>query len=125
MKSKIFIQCFAIQIFIVTIYTEKSLIYAESEHDVAITGQGTIDGQGQEFSGPYLKRPYGIRFVTCTDVRVENVTLRNSAMWMQHYLACDRVTIRGIKVWNQAVSEIVHESGILKKILVSLKLTNF
>lgn len=84
------------------IYTEKSLIYAESEHDVAITGQGTIDGQGQEFSGPYLKRPYGIRFVTCTDVRVENVTLRNSAMWMQHYLACDRVTIRGIKVWNHS-----------------------
>ena len=29
---------------------------------------------------------------------VEDVHLRNSAMWMQHYLACDRVRIHGVQV---------------------------
>ena len=27
-------------------------------------------------------------------------SLENSAMWMQHHLACDRVLIEDIKVWN-------------------------
>ena len=31
---------------------------------------------------------------------VEDVHLRNSAMWMQHYLACDRVRIHGVQVSN-------------------------
>ncbi len=31
---------------------------------------------------------------------VEDVHLQNSAMWMQHYLACDHVHIRGIRVSN-------------------------
>ena len=83
-------------------YTERSLIYAENLSHIGIQGKGTIDGQGAAFSGPYKVRPYGLRFVTCTDVRVEGVTLRNSPMWMQHYLACERVTIRGITVWNHA-----------------------
>ena len=29
------------------------------------------------------------------------MTLRNSGCWMQHYLACDRLQIRGIKVFNR------------------------
>ena len=38
--------------------------------------------------------------MNCRDVRVEGLRLQNSAMWMQHYLACERVTVRGIRVWN-------------------------
>ena len=34
-------------------------------------------------------------------MRICDVTLRNSGCWMQHYLACDRVHIRGIKVFNR------------------------
>ena len=81
-------------------YTVRSLIYGENLTNIAITGKGTIDGQGKYFKGSQKVRPYGIRFITCQNVQVENVTLMNSAMWMQHYLACDNVTIRGIKVWN-------------------------
>ena len=32
---------------------------------------------------------------------MSDVTLRNSGCWMQHYLACDRVQISGIKVFNR------------------------
>jgi polygalacturonase len=79
-------------------YTDKSLIYAEKAERIAITGGGTIDGQGASFEGPYKVRPYMIRIIECKNVTVENVTIRNSPMWVQHYLACDDVRITGVTV---------------------------
>jgi polygalacturonase len=79
-------------------YTDKSLIYGENLERIAITGSGTIDGQGESFKGPYKVRPYMIRFSQCRNVTVKDVTLRNSPMWVQHYLACDDVRITGITV---------------------------
>lgn len=81
-------------------YTNKSLIYGENLENIGITGKGTFDGQGKHFEGAHKVRPFGIRLIKCTQVTVEDLTLRNSAMWMQHYLACDDVTIRNITVWN-------------------------
>jgi polygalacturonase len=79
-------------------YTDKSLIYGEKLERIAITGRGILDGQGAAFQGPYKVRPYMIRFIECRDVAVEGVTIRNSPMWVQHYLACDDVRISGITV---------------------------
>jgi hypothetical protein len=79
-------------------YTDKSLIYGEKVERLAITGRGVIDGQGAAFNGPYKVRPYTIRFIECRDIAVEGVTIRNSPMWVQHYLACDDVRISGITV---------------------------
>jgi len=79
-------------------YTDKSLIYAEKAERIAITGRGIIDGQGALFHGPYKVRPYVVRFVECKDVVVQGVTMRNSPMWVQHYLACDDVRIDGVVV---------------------------
>ncbi|MCX5684815.1 MAG: glycoside hydrolase family 28 protein, partial [Planctomycetota bacterium] len=82
-------------------YVNRSLIAGEGLQRVAIVGQGTIDGNGGAFRfKDYLTRPYVIRLVGCSDVLVEGVTLRNSPMWMQHYMACDRVTIRGVTAFN-------------------------
>ena len=84
-------------------YVKQSLIAGENLHNVAIRGRGTIDGQGTKFrfrGNAYKRRPYTIRLVGCRDVLVEDVHLRNSAMWMQHYLACDRVRIHGVQVSN-------------------------
>jgi len=33
---------------------------------------------------------------------VENLTLRNSAFWMQRYFSCDHVRLSGLTVWNHA-----------------------
>lgn len=79
-------------------YTERSLLYAEKARNIAITGLGRIDGQGKAFVGPYKVRPYMIRIIECTGVAIADVTMEMSAMWVQHYLACDNVNIRGIRV---------------------------
>lgn len=82
-------------------YVRQALIAGEDLQRIAIRGRGTIDGQGAAFHWKeYENRPYLIRFVGCRDVLVEGITLQNSAMWMEHYLACDRVTIRGVRVFN-------------------------
>ena len=65
-------------------YTDKSLIYGENVERIAITGSGTIDGQGASFEGPYKVRPYIIRFIQCRNVTVKDVTIKNSPMWVQH-----------------------------------------
>jgi polygalacturonase len=82
-------------------YTDKSLIYAEKVERIAIIGRGTIDGQGASFKGPYKVRPYTIRFIECRNVTVQDITLRNSPMWMQHYMACDDVRISGVTVHSR------------------------
>ncbi len=79
-------------------YTEKSLIYAENVEEVAIEGRGAIDGQGAAFEGPYKVRPYMMRFIECRRVAIEGVRILDSPMWVQHYLGCEDVAIRGITV---------------------------
>lgn len=82
------------------------LVYADGASNVVIDGYGTIDGRGGSFrkltwNDEGITRPHLLRFVCCTDVTVKDVTLRNSGCWMQHYLACDRLRIDGIKVVNR------------------------
>jgi polygalacturonase len=79
-------------------YTDKSLIHAEDAVNISIEGRGTIDGQGAAFKGPYKVRPYMIRMIRCQDITISGVTIKDSPMWVQHYLCCDGVAIRGITV---------------------------
>jgi polygalacturonase len=79
-------------------YTERSLLYGENLENVGLEGAGTIDGQGAAFKGPYKVRPYMIRMIGCRNVTTSGLTLRNSPMWVQHYLACDNVYVCGLTV---------------------------
>jgi polygalacturonase len=86
--------------------TTIQLIYADNVQNVAITGTGTIDGRGSAFeklswNDEGITRPHLLRFIQSRDITVKDVTLKNSGCWMQHYLACDRVKIDGIKVLNR------------------------
>jgi polygalacturonase len=82
-------------------YVRQSLISGEDLDQVAIRGPGTIDGSGSHFRWKqYQNRPYVIRLVNCRDVLLEDVRLQNGPMWMQHYLACRRLTLRGLVVHN-------------------------
>jgi polygalacturonase len=84
-------------------YVSQSLIFAENQHDIGIAGRGTLDGQGQAFPWKeYGNRPDIIRFVSCRYVHVEDIRLQNSPLWMQHYLDCEFVTVRGIHVFNHS-----------------------
>lgn len=104
-------------------YPSKFLIYAVDAEDIGIAGPGCIDGQGTQFweekeldeahmwrkgwgevSHYYQhtkKRPERmIRLSGCSNVRIENVQLRNSSSWTLHLLACDKVTVHGIRIDN-------------------------
>lgn len=91
------------------IFLRHSLFYAEGVKNISIVGEGIIDGQGSAFVRAtkekperYMNRPFVIRFVECKNVKIEGIQLQNSAMWMQQYLACEYLTITGIKVYNHA-----------------------
>ena len=94
-------------------YTVRSIIYAERKENIAITGEGIIDGQGAKFGVeyfPYKIRPYMIRMIECKNILIENISLLNSPMWVQHYLACDHLTIRDITVASRRAN--VNNDGI-------------
>lgn len=83
----------------------RSLIYAEKQENLAITGPGRIDFNGgaavfQTGKDNDPLRPFGIRLASCRKILVRDATLMNSAQWLQHYLNCDDVTIRGLTVFN-------------------------
>lgn len=82
------------------------LIYAENATNVGITGYGEINGQGCDFkklteNDEGITRPHLIRFITCSDIHIENINLKNSGCWMQHYLACEKIRIHNVRVFNR------------------------
>ena len=82
------------------------LIYADKVKDVVIDGYGTIDGRGRAFkklswNDEGITRPHLLRFIQSEDIIVKDITLKNSGCWMQHYLACDRVRIEGVRIYNR------------------------
>lgn len=86
-----------------------SLIYAEGVSNIAITGLGAIDGNGaQQKAVPGLLgddrdgRPRNILFISCKNVRVEGIKMRNSGIWCQHYLNCEDVIVDRIEVYNHS-----------------------
>lgn len=95
-----------------------SLIHAENKKNITISGAGTIDGQGDK--SPYhithkersagIMRPRIISMTGCKNVHIKDITLKNSPSWMQHYLACEDLSIDGITVSNRRSS--VNNDGI-------------
>ncbi|MFO7976343.1 MAG: glycoside hydrolase family 28 protein [Candidatus Hydrogenedentota bacterium] len=79
-------------------YTVRSLLYAEKAENIGIEGSGVIDGQGGAFQGEYKVRPYLIRIISCRNVRMHDITLRDSPMWTVHFLDCDVVIVEGITI---------------------------
>ncbi|MFX5521961.1 glycosyl hydrolase family 28 protein, partial [Acinetobacter baumannii] len=77
---------------------------------MAITGQGTIDGNGarqkpdpdSRFRLDMDGRPRNLLFISCKQIRVEGVRMRNSGIWNQHYLDCEDVIVDRISVYNHS-----------------------
>lgn len=109
-------------------YNYSPLIYARDCENVAVTGAGTCDGQGEawwhwkklqqsaaktlydaELDGvPVQERVYGteeaalrpqfIQTVRCRNVLIEGVTFLNGPMWTMHPVYCENVLIRRVTV---------------------------
>lgn len=82
-----------------------ALIYANYQENIAVTGLGTIDGQGGDPAFNVGKadpggRPMIILFRECRNVVVKDVRLENSAHWVEYYTDCEGVRVSGIKVYS-------------------------
>ena len=109
-----------------------SLILANGLHNIAITGPGTIDGNGHLLSQDVLRmvdtgevkipnkgwrpseldRPQILEFQNCANVRIEGVTVSHSCCWVQTYRKCDHLAIQRMKVdsktyWNNDGIDLV------------------
>jgi polygalacturonase len=103
-------------------------IYAHDCENIAVTGEGAFDGQGEawwhwkklqqaaaktlydaEFDGiPVEKRIYGteeaalrpqfLQAIDCRNVLIEGVTFRNGPMWTLHPVYCQDVLVRNVTV---------------------------
>ena len=94
----------------------QSLVSATNAVNVAITGDGVIDGAGETWwkmaraykdagiLGSDHTRPRLVVFDHCKHVRVEGVTIQNSPMWQLVPYYSDDVVIRNIKVLAPAHS---------------------
>ncbi|MFI5384717.1 MAG: glycoside hydrolase family 28 protein [Fimbriimonadales bacterium] len=89
-------------------YNLRSLIFAEDLENIAIQGRGTLDGNGGFFKDRRHDgdRPLILRVINCKDVLIEGITMQNSGFWNQHFLACDRVRMHGVRVWNHATYNV-------------------
>lgn len=87
------------------------LIYANGANHIAITGRGTIDGNGRAFFGdpnpdhgfydvPGWRPGQMICFFDCTDVLIRDVRVTDSPYWAIWPHGCERVTIQGITLIN-------------------------
>jgi polygalacturonase len=85
------------------------LVSAANATNVAITGEGTIDGNGESWwlESRSVKdhgilgnhpRPKLIIFDHCKNVRVEGVTIQNSPMWQLVPYYSDNVVIRNVRI---------------------------
>ena len=111
-------------------YTYSAQLYAENCHDIAVTGEGTFNGQG--FVWWYLAAMYrsgvedmheagqthrpvetrvydkpedGVRpgllhFINCKNVLIEGCTFSFSPFWTIHPTWCENIIIRNVKVFN-------------------------
>ena len=94
----------------------QSLVSATNAENVAIMGEGTIDGNGESWwqearaykdagiLGAQHTRPRLVVFDHCRHVRVEGVTIQNSPMWQLVPYYTDDITIRNVRVLAPAHS---------------------
>jgi hypothetical protein len=87
----------------------QSLIFAQGCRNVALCGEGIIDGRGTKTNFPGLEtigatpgRPFLIRIIDCQQVHIQGLFLKDSPCWMQNYLHCQDLLIEDIRVQNQA-----------------------
>jgi polygalacturonase len=109
-------------------YNYSPLIYVQDCENVAVTGEGILDGQGdawwhwKKLQGAAAKRLYDaesdrvpvedrlfgteeaalrpqfLQFIRCRNVLVEGVTFVNGPMWTMHPVYCENVLVRNVAV---------------------------
>lgn len=110
------------------VFNFSPLIYAYQVHNVAITGEGILDGNAKNGFGTWRDkqkpaqerlremgnkgtalyervfglddylRPSMIQFFGSSQILVEDVTIYNSPMWVNHFIYSSNIIVRGITI---------------------------
>jgi len=80
-------------------YLDRCLIFARDAKSFAIEGNGTIDGNGypENFTNK-TGRPTLLRFLNCSNIHMNNITLINPAAWTSAWLYCHDIVVDGIRI---------------------------
>jgi polygalacturonase len=120
------------------VFTYSPFIFAQNKTNVALTGKGKIDGQGEEYWMPWREnqrpikkvlrdmgrdgvpveervfvgerrlRPYFVQFHGCEQVLVEDIEIVDSPFWLVHLVYCSDVIVRGIR----CISSHINSDGV-------------
>lgn len=98
----------------------RPLIQIRGQHDVRISGQGTIDGNGEAWwpearrfkaeanarhaSGNTSPRPVMLSFADCQRIRIEGVTLTDAPVFNIAANTCQDMTCEGLTILNPSIA---------------------
>jgi len=114
-------------------YNLSPLVYALGRKNVAVTGEGVLDGQADDTNWmawkhdaqraklikmadanvPVEQRQFGeadhlrpafIEFNRCANILIEGVRIRRSPMWEIHPLLCTNVIVRGVDIMSHGAN---------------------
>lgn len=115
-----------------------ALVLGDNQQHISISGEGIIDGQGQELmvdvfkklrngeakddpiwlvKRPGFGRAMVLYFKGCTNVSVTDITLKNASNWVQDYRECDqviinRITVQSTAYWNNDGLDITDSKNV-------------
>ena len=95
------------------------LIGAKNATNIAVTGKGTIDGNGEAFLSKNIKakikelnitetegfgsnRPFLLRFVNSSQIKVQDVHLRQPAAWTCHFYQSNTILVDNVSIYSHA-----------------------
>jgi polygalacturonase len=109
-----------------------ALILADNQHNISITGYGTIDGQGNALAKNVIKlvkngaiidplklnrpdekyRPQLLELQHSNQVKIQHIILKNASCWVETYNKCtdlliDSITVNSTAFWNNDGIDIV------------------
>lgn len=91
-------------------HMDKCLIYSCDVQNIAFSGRGTINGQGEKFKQlpdeeTIRQRPMLLRYLNCSNIRFSGLKLRNPASWTNAFICCSDIWVDGLDIksrvnWN-------------------------
>lgn len=90
----------------------KALFYSEDSKNITITGGGTIgikNGDSDIFEGREWQRPTVVTFISCSNIVISNIDIKESGSWTVILLECSNAIIDSI---NLDAANHINRDGI-------------
>ncbi|MBP2831452.1 glycoside hydrolase family 28 protein [Aquimarina sp. U1-2] len=124
------------------------LFYALEQENIAITGQGTIDGHCEEIWAPWKQkqkpdkmrarqmgndkvpiqdrvfgdghflRPPGIQFIACKNILLEDFTIKSTPFWTINPILSENITARGLTIQRGTTNDDGFDPESCKNVLI-------